>query len=298
MTQAQAMQVVGSFYLSSQLTSGKLFPKIPLKAETLQVKGMFMFEEPSLPALKPTSMIDPFGLSLGDFRRLNLAATGELHERAGEVMEADLEDAWRRGANQVIVCNGKIIYETRSNEMLSDRVKAESERRNMPCYAFGAPPIIEEFCSPWNQVVGDDHYPTLRLNLSPLDSDNMETNYVSIDADFDTGNPNGKYFDADRVRGLLGDLSPDERIVLRGHPSGPLRGFRKRAKVWVRDETKTIHSAIRDDIMLIENMRNSPLVAYSRNQNRVGFVSRDLLPILNIQVQLDPLMRITRICGT
>ena len=115
-----------------------------------------MFEESSLPALKSTSINDPFGLSLGEFRRLSLAATGELHERAGEIMEADLDGAWRRGANQVIVCNAEIIYETGGNEMLSDRVKAESELLNMPCYAFGAPPIIEEFVSPWSNVEGDD----------------------------------------------------------------------------------------------------------------------------------------------
>ncbi len=230
-----------------------------------------------------------------EFLSMSLDETGELHEKAGYLCAPLLDESWNRGMKQAIICDGQIIYETQSNEMLSERVKQEAERRNKPCYAFFAPPRIEESVSPWSHVVLNDYYPTLPINLSPPEADDVERNHVSISADFDTGNPDFKAFDADRIGNLLGDLHAWERHVSRRHPGGELECFRKRAKVWVKDETGVVHGVICDDIELVRRWRRSTLVTYSGSGNRVGFVSRDLLCMLKVRVQFNPTWRVTEI---
>lgn len=237
---------------------------------------------------------DPFNLTLKQFLSLSLEETGELHDRAANLSKQLLDDAWNRGVKQVVICDGKIVYETSGNEMLAAIVKKEAKRRNKPCYAFSAAPIIEESVSSWTHVETDDYYPTLLVNLSPPNEINVENNYIRTNADFDTGNQVAKAFDAKRIGGFLGKLSPLEREIAM-HPAGRYAYFRKRAKVWVKDEAGTIHSAIRDDILLVENWQESALIAYS--PDRAGFVSRDLLRILKIRIQLDPLLRVTTIYG-
>ncbi len=237
-------------------------------------------------------VLDPFGISLGEFLSLGLQETGRLHEEAGKRCKSLLHEAWKRGMKQVIICNEKVVYETDENEILSTRVKEEAEKRIMPCYAFSAPDQIEE-CD-WSQVESDDYYPTVELRISPAETSHLETDSVSVVADFDTGNAVTKAFDVSIIGQSLGKLSPFERARGR-HPAGAYNYFRKRAKIWVKDEDGKVHSAVCDDIRLVEEWQHSPLVSLA--QNRIGFVSRDIIRLLRVRVELDPISRSTRIYG-
>lgn len=264
---------------------------LPRKPEPMKYK-LYELPDDYLGIFSP----DPFKLTLNGFLSLSLDETRKLHERAGDLCEHLLDEAWERGMKQAIICDGEIIYETKNeDEPITETIKREAKQRDKPCYAFFAPPIIEEASpfSSWTNVSGDDYYPTLLLNLSPLDSSDLESNRIPICTDFDTGNKVTKAFDIRLIGDFLGKCSPFERRVVGGHAAGRYSAFIKRGKLWVKDEKGAIHSSVCDDILLVEDWNNCALTAYS--PNRIGFSSRDILRILRIGADLNPIRKTTRI---
>ena len=132
--------------------------------------------------------------------------TRTLHARVGVAYRALLDDAWKRGMQQVVICDGEIAYETRSDGIISKIVQQIATERDRSCYTFSAPDVAEE--SGWNEVREDDYYPTIDVSLGPIgpeENPNM-SGFISVKADFDTGNQGNQTFQRRPGRWSTGSL--------------------------------------------------------------------------------------------
>ncbi|MDV3244468.1 MAG: hypothetical protein LYZ66_04745 [Nitrososphaerales archaeon] len=235
----------------------------------------------------------PFDISLAEFRRLSYEVVASLQKEVRRLCSRQIEDAWKRGMRQVVIVNNKVIFETKDIEDIpNEKIRALAEEHRKPCYTFTAPDLVEE--SGWTMVDSDDHYPTLGLYVGPEDSkESSLENFFPVDADFDTGNPNLKVFDASRLRG---DLSQFDALDLREteHFGKPYSFYQKKVKICVRDESNKIHSVV-TRVRLVRDWAGCGLLQYS--PNRTGFVGRDMLHLLRIKAELDPTKRVTRVYG-
>lgn len=236
---------------------------------------------------------DPFSVSLADFLRMSSDQTRRLQSEVGATFRNLLQRKWKDGAKQVIICEGEIVYETSDEEeIISEIIDERARIRDKPCYAFSAPAAIEE--SAWSQVDGDDYYPTLNVEIAPVETvEGVEQQTpLNIVADFDTGNQMTKLFSAEQVGTLLGPINDMHWEQTESGPWGHYRYIRKPATLRVRDETGQTHQ-LRCSVQLVEKWETSNVRKW--NRNRRGFVGRDVMRRLLLRIELDPATRRTRV---
>jgi hypothetical protein len=236
---------------------------------------------------------DPFALTLDEFLNLPLDKAERMQEKAYDLCKSLLQDAWKKGLRQVVICDKKIIYSTVSREDISnDLVERLAKQHNKACYVFSAPDMVEECCV-WTQVDHNDFYPTLCVYVGSEDSSDSDLieKTLPIAADFDTGNPYMCIFNANQFTGSLTSFTPLE--MRRGvHLGAIYTYFEKTARICVQDENGVIHSTVRN-VRFMRGWRGSALLQAS--PNRLGFVGRDLQRDLGIKLELDPSKKTTRI---
>ena len=87
---------------------------------------------------------DPFELSLKEFLALDYGEALNLQNEAYRRCSRLLEDAWKRGVRQAVVCEGKIVFESRDEEDIpNETVERLAKEYNKACYVFSAPDIVE-----------------------------------------------------------------------------------------------------------------------------------------------------------
>lgn len=237
---------------------------------------------------------DPFSLSFREYSRLTYKEALELQDEVYRVSSQVIEDAWKRGKRQVVICDRKIILETESIEDIpNDKIMELVRKYGKACYIFSTSEMVEE--SAWTPIDKDDDYPTIGIYCGAVDSEESEIvkNSPLTNADFDTGNPGYKVFDANKLPESIASFLPPlryDRHLGRQYPY-----FQKTVKLCVEDSDGKIHSVVRD-IRLVRDWIGSALLQVS--PNRVGFVGRDLVRDLRIKVELDPIRKTTQIHGT
>lgn len=236
---------------------------------------------------------DPFSLSFSEYSRLNYMAALELQDAVYRASSQDIEGAWKRGKIQVVICNGKIVYETESLEDIpNDKIMELAKKYDKACYVFSNSDMIEE--SAWTPIDEEDDYPTIGIYCGAVDSEESEIvkNSPLINADFDTGNPGYKIFDANILHESIASFLPPLRQAR--HLGRYYPYFLKTVKLCVKDSDGKIHSIVRD-IRLVRDWIGSALLQVS--PNRVGFVGRDLLRDFRIKIELDPTQKASKIYG-
>lgn len=236
---------------------------------------------------------DPFSLSFEEYSRLTYKEASELQDEVYRVSSQDIEGAWKRGKRQIVICNGKIVYETESLEDIpNEKIDKLARKYDKACYVFSTSEMVEE--SAWTPIDKDDDYPTIGIYCGAVDSEESQIvkNSPLINADFDTGNPGYKVFDANQLSESIASFLPplrQDRHLGRYYPY-----FQKMVKLCVKDADGNIHSIVRE-IRLVSDWEGSALLQVS--PNRVGFVGRDLVRDLKIKVELDPIRKTTQIHG-
>jgi hypothetical protein len=167
-----------------------------------------------------------------------------------------------------------------------------AKKYNKACYVFSTSEMVEE--SAWTPINEDDDYPTIGIYCGAVDSEESEIvkNFPVINADFDTGNPVYKVFDANQLPESVASFLPPLRHDT--HLGRHYPYYQKTVKLCVEDSEGKIHSVVRD-IRLVKDWTGSALLQVS--PNRVGFVGRDLVRDLKIKVELDPVRKTTQIRG-
>ena len=239
---------------------------------------------------------DPFNLSFTEYSRLTYREALELQNEVYRVFSNLLKDAWRSGKRQVVICDGKIIYETESLEDIpNDKIMELAKNSDKACYVFSAPDIVEE--SAWILVDEEDYYPTISLFLGAEDLDEshiIQTQQIA--ADFDTGNPIYKIFNANQLSEPFSSFTPPVRTGT--HLGRSYTYFQKKARICVKDMSGKVHSIVRD-VRLVKDWKGCAMicgVGYAF-PNRTGYVGRDLLRDLGIKIELNPITKISRIDG-
>lgn len=237
---------------------------------------------------------DPFSISLADFLNLDYDKAIELQNEVSKRCAVLLKTAWEKGKRQIVICEGKIIYETEESEDIPNELVTElTNKHKKSCYVFSAPDKVEECV--WTGINEHDSYPTICLHIGTPDSQEVDLIQNSpIETDFDTGNPDYRIFDADNFpKPLTTFTTLDLRQGM--HLGGNYSYFQKKVKICVKDVRGKTYSIIRN-IRLIKNWKDSPLLQAS--PNRHGFVGRDILRDLGIKIELDPSKKITRVLGS
>lgn len=235
---------------------------------------------------------DPFSLSLRDFLSLDLDVARDLQHAVYELCRKLLGEAWERGVRHAVICDGKIVFESRDTKDISNEtIEKLAQKYNKACYVFSAPDEVEE--SVWTPVShNDDFYPTLCIYFGPEDFDESQiVNSSPIYPDLDTGNPSYKIFDANQLPERLIKLTALQ--MRQGtHLGRNYTYFLGRVKMCVKDINGKINSIV-CNVRVVRDWVGSALLQVS--PNRTGYVGRDLLRDLGIRVELDPVKKITRI---
>jgi len=82
-------------------------------------------------------MDDPFSISLADYLNIDYAKFVELQSEVSRRCKGLLEAAWKNGKRQIIICGGKVVYETDDNKDVSNEmVNKLADKYKKPCYVF------------------------------------------------------------------------------------------------------------------------------------------------------------------
>jgi len=234
----------------------------------------------------------PFSLSLREFRSLELDEVKKLLRRVYDLCEDLLEEAWENGFRQIVICDGKVIFESKDIEDIpNETIEQLAKEHDKACYVFSAPDVVEE--SAWTSVGHGDFYPTLCVYLGTEDLEESEIikSFSPIYADLDTGNPSYKIFNAKRLAEQLTRFTPTQ--MRQGfHLNQAYIYFCQRVKMCVQDVGGNIASFIYN-VRLVEDWDGCALLQAS--PNREGFVGRDVLCNLRIRLKLDSIEKITQI---
>ena len=290
--EARRVRVWGEFPQEILAIIRRNEPVIPLDSLSIrQQEGIITVNIPPIQwELIPSK--DPFSLSFRDFVNLRLNEAEELLKGVYNSCKNLLEKAWKSGFRHVIICDGKIVYETSDIEDISDDVvKRVGEKYNKACYVFSAPDVVEE--SGWTPISSDDFYPTLNVYLGTEESDEKEIVEHSspICADLDTGNPHLKVFDANRLDEKLTKITP-LHMRTADHLGQAYVYYTMRAKMCVKDANGNINSII-CIVRLVRDWDRCALLQTS--PNRIGFVGRDIMRDLRIRLKLNPIEKTTEI---
>lgn len=236
---------------------------------------------------------DPFDLTLNDFLRLSLDDATEMQKRAFELSKNLLEETWKKGIRQAVICDKKIIHETKNlDDIPNEFVEKLARSKNKACYVFSSPDLVEDCI--WTGINDHDFYPTICLHVGTEDSNESDLiNTPCILADFDTGNPYYRVFDANKFTEPITTFSALE--MRQGiHLERNYTYFQKKVKICVKDENGEIHSITRN-VRMVRDWNGCALLLAS--PNREAYVGRDVLRDLNVKLELDPSKRTTRILG-
>jgi len=116
-------------------------------------------------------------------------------------------------------------------------------------------------------------------------------NGISLNADFDTGNPLYKIF-PDNVGYKLPRKPKAYEIRLGKHLGIPYRFFVRKVVITMKD-VKDVVRALTEPTRFVLLWSKSPLTLV--NPNRVGFIGRDILFKLSMIIILDPIQKVTTI---
>jgi len=234
----------------------------------------------------------PFSLSLREFRSLELDEAKELLRRVYGLCKDLLEEAWKKGFRQVVICDGKVIFESKDIEDIpNETVERLAKEYDKACYVFSAPDAVEE--SDWTPLGDDDFYPTLGVYLGTEDLEESEIikSFPPIYADLDTGNPSYKIFNAKRLAEQLTRFIPTQ--MRQGvHLGRAYIYFSKKVKICVQDISGNATS-FTYSVRLVKDWDDCALLQAS--PNREGFIGRDVLRDLRIRLKLDPIEKVTQI---
>ena len=265
--------------------------EIGLEKELELIRRRLDSIEEALSEERPLEDRRAFSISLEKFLQMRPEQTRALHARVGVAYRALLDDAWQRDMQQVVICDGEIAYETKSDGIISKIVQQIATERDKPCYTFSAPDVAEE--SGWNQVKEDDYYPTIDVSLGPVGPEEYPDmrGFISVKADFDTGNQATKLFSADQVGVLLGPYTLLDWELASG-PFGDYRYIQKDARLCILDESGTNHS-LSCTVKLVEDWNRSNVRRWS--PNRMAWIGRDIIRKFGVKVELNPAERTTRV---
>jgi hypothetical protein len=254
--------------------------------------GICLSDVPNIGKWEFSSPLDPFSLTHNEFLSLALDDAKDLLQRVSDLCNDEIKEAWRNGSSQIVICDGKIVLESKdSKDIPNETVEQISKELDKACYVFSAPDKVEE--SAWTPVIDDaDYYPTLYVYLGTENQSEAEiTKGLPICADFDTGNPCYKIFDANQVEEPLNVFTPLE--LRRGtHLGRNYDYFSKRVKICIRDENGLIGS-VTSTARFVSEWEGCAVTQVS--PNRVGYIGRDVLSQLKLKIELDAKRRITRI---
>lgn len=235
---------------------------------------------------------NPFDIALSEFNALALYDAKELQRTAYEMCRDLIEQAWKEGLHQLIICDGKIIYKTTDiHDISNELVERIAKEQNKACYVFSSPDSVEDF--DWTIVDAHDFYPTLGVYLGTKDSEENEivNNSSQINADLDTGNPYLRVFDANQLSETLTSFTALQ--MRQGeHLGQSYTYFHKELKICVKDQSGKIHSTVKD-ARIVKDWKGCALLKAS--PNRIGFIGRDLIRDLVVGVELNPLKKTTRV---
>jgi hypothetical protein len=235
---------------------------------------------------------NPFDISLSEFNNLALEDAKELQIIAYEMCKDLIERAWKEGFSQLIICDRKIVYESRDiHDIPNEIVERIAKEHNKACYVFSSPDRVEDY--DWTIVDDHDSYPTLGVYLGTKDSEENEivNNSAPINADLDTGNPYLRVFDANHLSETLTSFSALQMRQGK-HLGESYTYFYKELKICVKDQGGKIHSTVKDT-RLVKDWKGCALLQTS--PNRIGFIGRDLIRDLAVGVELDPFKKTTRV---
>ena len=125
------------------------------KAGKVRKVGRNLWVAAEIPETADTGT-NPFDIPLNEFLSMDVERVRELHMEVYRRCREVIEDAFRRGMRQVVICDGKIVYETRDLiDIPPEKIRELIERHKKPCYVFVAEDFVEE--SPW-ALIGDEDY--------------------------------------------------------------------------------------------------------------------------------------------
>ncbi|KPV64169.1 MAG: hypothetical protein AOA65_1054 [Candidatus Bathyarchaeota archaeon BA1] len=234
---------------------------------------------------------DPFNIPFDRFMELSLEEHRGLQENAYNVCKPLLMEAFnRRGARHVVICDSKILYETKDPVDISAELILELLRKlQKPCYVFTSEDMVEE--SPWFPLNAKDYYPTVRIHLGTYGWGNERVfgEGQRVDADFDTGNPFYKIFDDALGRKFLKHPEAYE-VRLGRHIGFAYRFYVRKVKIGVKD-VNGVRRCLETLARFVLSWEKSPLCL--ANPNRQGFLGRDLMLQLPLRLELDPIEKKT-----
>lgn len=237
--------------------------------------------------------LDPFAITLDQFLSLPLEEAEKLQKKAYEICRSHLQDAWKKGVRQVVICDNKIIYGNTSSEDISTEIVEKLAREyNKACYVFSSPDMVEEYCV-WTQIDDHDFYPTICMHLGAEDMEDSDLikSTSAINVDFDTGNPNYRIFDANQFTETLTSFTALE-MAFGKHLGVNYTYFQKKVKIGIKGDTGNTRSIVRK-VRMVKDWQGSALLQTS--PKRKGYVGRDIIRDLAIKLELDPSNRTTRI---
>ena len=117
-------------------------PPLPTESTLAQKEDELL--NPILLGWKYEIVSDPFSLTLNEFLSLTLEKAQEMHSEAYKQCKRLLEEAWKKGIKQVIICNKEIIYESKETyDIANEIVEQLAKQHNKACYAFSSPDMVE-----------------------------------------------------------------------------------------------------------------------------------------------------------
>jgi len=271
------------------LTQRVGLPELRLIPEMLRMEGT-VYQE-MLSTLGP---LDPFTIPLSEFMRLDYRRVADLLKEVGMSCSELIQDAWRRGMRQVVICDGRIVYETRNLEDIpNETIEMLQREHDKPCYTFSAPDIVEESTWSTDTLYGED-YPTISLFLGHEEANESEIDdpkkFARINADFDTGTVHLRAFPSHKLLSPLKDFMLPLREY--EHLGKKYNAFNKMARMCVRSVEGKVHSTV-CGIRVVEEWEACALLQVS--PKRVGFVGRSTLREFGVVLELDPLRKVSRV---
>ena len=237
---------------------------------------------------------DPFTITPEQRDRLTaeevMSLYDVIHRRYGSLVKSALD----QGARYIVLCDGNVVLTRNDAYGPSDEELRLLERKyGRACYVIGAD-VVEE--AAWSPLPQGDYYPTLPIHLGLSDWSDQQVfkRGLTMDSDFDTGNPDVSAFSVEDLAKIgVKPPRPDE-IRSDIHLNRPFYYAWRNLKVGAKDQ-KTRRSISKPCKCLLRwrDVGTNPFLL--ANPRRVGFVGRDIMLLLPLMVTLDAAERTTRI---
>lgn len=237
--------------------------------------------------------IDPFDIPLeeckelrkGKYRTLvNQIIMKQFYKNYGSWIETQFKE--RQGVYALVVCNRQVVLSSEDEYGPPGQQINEIElKMEKPCYLISRDPLIEEHAA-WTNLSQDDYYPTLEVYLGHVQwSDHkVFSDGVKILSDFDTGNPRYSVFDEEICQTIAGN---SEKVGFRRHLGHEYVCYLRQMKLGVTDGQQG--RCLQKTVEGISDWEDASLNPYKlANPYRSGFVGRDIMLKLLVQITLNP----------